>query len=68
MKYRIIRTAKADEQIRDIVLYRAELTGNDAALVLLDKLEAGFNRAVSRKRFSSQVFRITGKRVSSADC
>ena len=41
MKCRIIRTAKADEQIRDIVFYRAELTSVDAALALLDKLETG---------------------------
>lgn len=40
MPYRIERTEKADAQIRDIVLYRAELTGStDAALELLDKLE-----------------------------
>ena len=40
MPYRVERTEKADVQIRDIVLYRAELTGStDAALELLDKLE-----------------------------
>lgn len=42
MNYRIERTAKAEEQIRDIILYRAELTNSiDAGLALLDKLEAG---------------------------
>lgn len=44
MAYRIERTAKADEQLRDIVFYRAELTGSDAALALLDRLEAGIGR------------------------
>ncbi len=44
MSYRVERTAKAEEQIRDIVLYRAELTGSvDAALALLDKLEEDIN-------------------------
>ena len=42
MAYRILRTAKADEQIRDIVFYRREVTGSaDSALSLLDKLEEG---------------------------
>ncbi|MCR5138133.1 MAG: type II toxin-antitoxin system RelE/ParE family toxin [Oscillospiraceae bacterium] len=45
MAYQIMRTDKANDQIRDIVLYRTELTGRaDAGLDLLDKLEAGFNR------------------------
>lgn len=45
MAYRILRTAKADEQLRDIVLYRTELTGRvEAGLALLDELEAGFQR------------------------
>ena len=39
VSYQIFRTAKADEQLRDIVLYRAELAGNDAALTFLDRLE-----------------------------
>ena len=39
MAYRILRTAKADEQLRDIVLYRANLAGTDAALRFLDRLE-----------------------------
>ena len=40
MRYRIERTAKAEEQLRDIVFYRAELTQSvDAAMKLLDKLE-----------------------------
>ena len=41
MSYRIVRTEKADAQIRDIILYRAEVTGStDAALKLLDKFES----------------------------
>ncbi len=44
MSYRIERTAKTEEQIRDIVLYRAEITSSiDSALGLLDKLETGIN-------------------------
>lgn len=45
MAYQIIRTDKANDQIRDIVLYRTEVAGRvDAGLTLLDELEAGFNR------------------------
>lgn len=45
MSFRIMRTAKADEQLRDIVLYRTELTGRvESGLALLDKLETGFRR------------------------
>lgn len=40
MKYKIIRTAKADEQLRDIIFYIAEDSGSvDIALEYLDKLE-----------------------------
>ena len=40
MAYRIVRTAKADEQLRNIVLYRAEVAGNaEAALEFLDRLK-----------------------------
>ena len=40
MRYQILRTAKANDQLRDIVLYRAELTGSvDAALEFLTRLE-----------------------------
>ena len=45
MAYRIIRTAKADEQIREIIFYRESLTGSvDSALSLLDKLEQGIEK------------------------
>ena len=45
MAFRILRTDKADAQLRDIVLYRTELTGRaESGLALLDELEAGFNR------------------------
>lgn len=41
MSYRIERTAKAEDQLRDIILYRAELTGSiDSALELLDRFES----------------------------
>ena len=45
MAYRIVRTAKADEQLRDIVLYRAEVAGSvEAALEFLDRLEQKISR------------------------
>ncbi|MCM1305357.1 MAG: type II toxin-antitoxin system RelE/ParE family toxin [Lachnospiraceae bacterium] len=40
MKYTIIRTDKADEQLRDIIFYIAEDSGSaEIALAYLDKLE-----------------------------
>ena len=40
MKYRLIRTDTADEQIRDIIFYIAEDSGSfDTALQYLDRLE-----------------------------
>lgn len=40
MKYKIMRTAKAEEQLRDIIFYIAEDSGSvDIALQYLDKLE-----------------------------
>ena len=45
MAYQIVRTAKADEQLRDIVLYRAEVAGSvEAALEFLDRLEQKISR------------------------
>lgn len=45
MAYQIVRTAKADEQLRDIVLYRAEVAGSAAvALEFLDRLEQKIGR------------------------
>ena len=44
MAWRIERTDKAEEQFRDIILYRADLTGDvNAALALLDTMEAAIN-------------------------
>lgn len=41
MKYKIIRTDKADEQLREIIFYIAEDSGSiDIALNYLDKIEA----------------------------
>lgn len=40
MKYRIVRTDKAEEQLRDIIFYIAEDSGSvDVAIGYLDKLE-----------------------------
>ena len=45
MAYQIVLTAKADEQLRDIVLYRAEIAGNaEAALEFLDRLKQKIDR------------------------
>ena len=37
----IIRTQKFEDQLRDILFYRAEITETQAALELLDKFERG---------------------------
>ena len=39
MKYNVIRTDVADEQIRNIILYIAERFGDEVALKKLDELE-----------------------------
>lgn len=45
MKYRIIRTDKADEQLRDIIFYIADDSGSiDVALNYLNKIENAINR------------------------
>ena len=45
MKYKIIRTDKADEQLRDIIFYIADDTGNlDIALNYLDKIDTAIRR------------------------
>lgn len=45
MNYRIVRTGKADEQIRDIIFYIADDSGStDIALNYLDKIEKAINR------------------------
>lgn len=43
MKYNVIRTETADEQIREIILYIAEKFGNEVALDKLSQLEKGIN-------------------------
>ena len=44
MKYKIIRTDKADNQLREIIFYIAEDSGSvDIALNYLDKIEAAIN-------------------------
>lgn len=45
MKYKIIRTDKADEQLREIIFYIAEDSGSiDIALNYLDNIEKTINR------------------------
>lgn len=45
MKYKIIRTDKADEQLREIIFYIADDSGSiDVALSYLDKIEAAIRR------------------------
>ena len=44
MKYKIVRTDKADEQLRGIIFYIAEDSGSiDIALDYIDKIEAAIN-------------------------
>ena len=44
MKYKIVRTDKADEQLREIIFYIADDSGNmDVALKYLDKVEKAIN-------------------------
>lgn len=45
MKYTILRTDKAEEQLRDIIFYIADDSGDvDIALGYLDKIETAINR------------------------
>lgn len=45
MKYKILRTDTAEEQLRDIIFYIADDSGNvDIALGYLDKIETAINR------------------------
>ncbi len=45
MEYRIIRTDKADEQLREIIFYIADDSGSvDIALNYLDKIESAVKR------------------------
>lgn len=45
MKYKIIRSDKADEQLREILFYIADDSGSiDTALNYLDKIETAINR------------------------
>ncbi len=45
MKYKILRTDKAEEQLRDIIFYIADDSSNvDIALGYLDKIETAINR------------------------
>lgn len=45
MQYKIVRTDKADEQLREIIFYIADDSGSvDVALNYLDKIETPINR------------------------
>lgn len=45
MKYSIVRTDKADEQLRNIIFYIADDSGSiDIALAYLEKIEKAINR------------------------
>ena len=45
MKYKVIRTDKADEQLREIIFYIADDSGSiDVALNYLDKIETAIKR------------------------
>lgn len=68
MKYKIIKTEKADEQLRDIIFYIADDSGNiDMALDYLEKIKKaieqleGFPMSGSVPRYS--ILRKQGYRV-----
>ena len=45
MKYKILRTDKADQQLREIIFYIADDSGSiDIALSYLEKIETAINR------------------------
>ena len=45
MSYKILRTDKAEDQLRDIIFYIADESGSvDVALRYLDKIETAINR------------------------
>jgi len=44
MMYKILRTDKAEDQLRDIIFYIANESGVDVALRYLDKIETAINR------------------------
>ena len=45
MKYKILRTDKAEDQLREFIFYIADDSGNvDVALGYLDKVETAINR------------------------
>lgn len=45
MKYKLLRTDKADDQLREIILYIADDSGSvDVALNYLDKIETAINQ------------------------
>ncbi len=72
MKYKILRTDKAEEQLRNIVFYVADDSGSvNIALEYLDRIEAAINRleefphSGSIPRYS--IFKRQGYRVIIAD-
>ena len=55
MKYKIIRTDKADEQLREIIFYIADDSGSiDIALNYLNKIETAINFHAVAGRHSHQ--------------
>lgn len=68
MEYKIIRTDKADEQLREIIFYIADDSGSvDIALNYLDKIENAINRLEVFPMFGSvprySILRKQGYRV-----
>lgn len=63
MKYFILRTEKADSQIRDLLFYIAEDSGDvDVALNYLDKLERGINLLSEQPYYGVQARHLSLKR------
>ena len=68
MKYKINRTDKADEQLREIIFYIADDSGSiDIALNYLDKIEAAINKLEEFPMYGSEprysILRKQGYRV-----
>lgn len=68
MKYRIIRTDKADEQLREIIFYIADDSGSvDVAIKYLDKIETAIKHLQDFPMFGSaprySILRKQGYRV-----
>jgi len=62
MKYKIMRTDKAEEQLREIIFYIADNSGSvDTVITYLDKIETAINRY-------TKIFNFKKAGISSTHC